>query len=70
VSALLSKLDKSVFKYKNHVKKEEDKINADFDLLITQFTQDIEEIKQKLKQNFQSSLEKFIEMSKSLKIKA
>lgn len=34
LSHLLSKLDRQVLKYKNHVKKEEEKIDADFDALI------------------------------------
>lgn len=70
LAGLLAKLERSVQKYKTHVKKEEEKIDADFDFLISEFTKDIEEIKLKLKSSFTVSLDKFVEMSKSLKIKA
>ncbi|KAL4433185.1 hypothetical protein ABPG74_010880 [Tetrahymena malaccensis] len=70
LSSLLAKLDRQVLKYRNHVKKEEEKIDADFDALIAEFTRDMEEVKLKLKAQLNSQFEKFQEMSKSLKIKA
>lgn len=45
LSTLLGKLDRSVLKYRNHVKKEEDKIDVDFDALIAEFTKDMEDLK-------------------------
>lgn len=43
-------LDKQTNKYKNHIKKEEEKIELDFNTLIEQFIKDIEDIKNRLKE--------------------
>jgi hypothetical protein len=46
-------------KYKAHVKKEEEKIDEDFNLLIRQFTGDMEDLKGRLKAQLNTHLDKF-----------
>lgn len=64
---IISNLDNQTIKYKMHLKKEEDKIDADFDELIKQFTSDVEELKNKLKETMRAELADFLELGKSMR---
>ena len=57
-------------KYKNHVKKEEEKIDIDFDNLVLSFKNNIDDIKNKLKGNLHENFDKFVELGNALTQKA